>query len=108
MFYVVYLIDARVYLVIPINWLRDGSARVLEKFVDYGLNPNQKHICFWSPNIEADASFNRGIQTEFPCEDQIDANYYCFVLKFKSEFRVFSSELILKPMLRLMFLLVTK
>lgn len=108
MFYVVYLIDARVYLVIPINWLRDGSTRILEKFVDYGLNSNQKHICFWSPNIEAVASFNRGIRMEFPCEDEIGANYYCFVLKFKSGLRVFFLGLVLKLMLKLMFLLVTK
>lgn len=53
MFYVVYLTDAEVFLVIPCKWLRDGAGYVLEKFVDKGLNSNQKHLCYWSRHTDA-------------------------------------------------------
>lgn len=84
MFYVVYLVDAKKYLVIPCSWLRDGEGVILEKFVDYGLNSNQKHLCYWSRHDGVVADFGIDISTGFPCR-QDEACYYCFVLKFRGE-----------------------
>lgn len=84
MFYVVYLIDAKKFLTIPAHWLRNGLGVILEKFVDKGVNSNQKHLCYWSKYYDAVEKFGIGVSTEFPCRGD-EACYNCFVLKFKGK-----------------------
>lgn len=87
--YVVYLKVARMYAVIPYHWLRDGDTKVLEKFVNKGLNSNQTHICYYSTLVSAEESaahppnHQANFPIDFPPIDEGGGLYYCFVLKFK-------------------------
>lgn len=82
-YYVLYLINPRVFVVVPYNWLRGGDSSILEKFVDKGLNSNQKHLCFYSREGEHVApNFHANIANEFPSREA-EACYHCFVIKFK-------------------------
>lgn len=89
-FYIVYLKKPQKYAVIPFNWLRDGNTKILEKFVNSGLNSNQTHLCYWSKQVSGvhDAShvpnFNANRSNEYPCREN-EACYHCFVLKFKGK-----------------------
>lgn len=47
MFYLVYLIDLRKYVVVPSWWMKD-SELLWEKFINRGLNTTQTHLCYWS------------------------------------------------------------
>lgn len=72
LFYVVYLVDADDFIVIPCTWIRD-DARMLEKFVNYGLNTAQTHLCFWSTNADAitqNGQPNFRLHTEFRFRSQ--------------------------------------
>lgn len=91
--YVAYLLDARKNIVIPCTWIRDAK-QVLRKFVNYGLNSSQTHLCFWSehadarthdgrPNFDFQPNFELQLKVEFPC---VDGTFRCRVLKFTSEY----------------------
>lgn len=83
MYYVVYLIHPRKYIVVPCHWVRDGETTVLEKFVDRGLNSNQKHLVFWSRERgHVQPNFSANIANEFPCRE-LEACFMCFILKYK-------------------------
>lgn len=83
MYYVVFLVKPRKYIVIPHNWLRDGDNLIMEKFINQGLNSNQKHLCFWSEEgFDGAPNFNANVADEFPSGEQ-QACYICYVLKFK-------------------------
>lgn len=67
MYFVVYFIAIKQYTIIPKNWVRNGD-EMIEKFINYSINRNQEHLCFWSsqkdendeprgePNFEAEIS----------------------------------------------------
>lgn len=52
MYYVVYLIDVKDFVVIPVEWLRDNDI-YFERLVNYSLNSAQTHLCYWSSNADA-------------------------------------------------------
>lgn len=92
MYYVVYLLDADEHIVTPCTWIRDAK-KMLKKFVNYGLNSNQTHLCFWSehadaktqdgrPNVDYQPNFDLQLRNEFPCDEGV---YRCHVIKFTSE-----------------------
>lgn len=93
LFYVVYLLDADKNIVIPCTWIRNGK-QVLRKFVNYGLNTSQTHLCFWSahadakthdgrPSFNFQPKFDLQMKAEFPCAE---GTFRCRVLKFTSEY----------------------
>lgn len=52
MFFVVYFIDPQVNVVVPLEWIHNYEIQ-WEKFVNSGLNSNQKHRVFYSENADA-------------------------------------------------------
>lgn len=82
MFFVVYSIEIRKYLIIPVNWVKDLS---WEKHVNRSLNRNQFYRCFYSTKEEAwkdgvpdnnfIPNFLAPIGTTFPTEEN------CFVCR---------------------------
>lgn len=93
LYYAIYLLDADENIVIPCTWIRDAK-RILKKFVNYGLNTSQTHLCFWSdhadaktddgkPNFNFEPNFDLELKVEFPCAEGI---FRCCVLKFDSEY----------------------
>lgn len=47
MYYVVYLLDIGVNIVVPVQWIHQYEVQ-MEKFVNKGLNPCQKHSVFYT------------------------------------------------------------
>lgn len=93
LYYVAFLLDAGKNIVIPCTWMRNAE-KIVEKFVNYGLNTNQTHLCFWSihadaktqdgkPNFDYQPNFDSQIKTEFPCDEGV---FRCRVVKFTSEY----------------------
>lgn len=46
-YFVVYAIRGKKHVVIPENWVFEHEI-MIEKFVNYSINRNQKHLCYWS------------------------------------------------------------
>lgn len=46
-YFVVYATGAKKHVVIPENWVFEHEI-MIEKFVNYSINRNQNHLCFWS------------------------------------------------------------
>lgn len=88
MFFVVRLIDANKHCVFPEQWIRD-SRIFLEKFVNYSINSNQTHLCFWSsiknvfgePDGCYDPDFAAPVVVNFP-EDDADCCFKGKLLKY--------------------------
>lgn len=51
MYFVVYFIEANKYLVIPKRWVFDHKI-ALQKFVNYSLNSNQIHMCYFANDVD--------------------------------------------------------
>lgn len=49
MFYVVFLVEPKIHVVIPTSWILNSEEN-WEKFVKNSLNSTQKFLCFWSEN----------------------------------------------------------
>lgn len=92
-YYVVYLVDAYENIVIPCTWIEDAN-KMLQKFVNYGLNAHQLHLCYWStigdaktqdgrPNFNYEPNFDAELKTEFPRDE---GTFRCRVIKFTSEY----------------------
>lgn len=47
MYFVVYLLNDRINIVVPQTWICDYQPQ-MEKFINRGLNSNQTFLCFWS------------------------------------------------------------
>lgn len=52
MFFVVYFVAAAIHKVVPHTWI-NGISDHLEKFINNGLNRNQKFTVFYTNSIEA-------------------------------------------------------
>lgn len=48
MYFVVYLIEPKVHVVIPREWIFGSEESLWDKFVNNGLNRSQTHICYWA------------------------------------------------------------
>lgn len=51
MFLVIYSIGSRTFLVIPAKWVKNHE-KVMEKSMNYSINTNQVHRCFFTNNID--------------------------------------------------------
>lgn len=77
MFYIVFLVEPKINVVIPKTWIMDIEEN-WEKFVNKGLNSTQKFLCFWSeekhaqidgkPNQNFKPQFNNDVNHVFPSE----------------------------------------
>lgn len=73
MFFVVRLADANKHHIFPKEWIRDSEI-FLEKFVNYSINRNQTHLCFWSskknifdePDGDYEPDFGAPLAVNFP------------------------------------------
>lgn len=71
MYFVVYFVNAKKYLVIPKYWVFDHGV-ALEKFINYSLNSNQKHMCYFANDVDQDSmlwhepNFDAPFVNEFP------------------------------------------
>lgn len=52
MYYVVYLLDPHVNVIVPTKWIYKYNEQVV-KFINNGLNQNQKHTIFYTENDNA-------------------------------------------------------
>lgn len=91
MYFVVYILNAKRYVVVPYTWV-DGLQNHLELFLNNGINSNKKHKVFYTDNPRAFANGlpllnfipNNGVgfSTRFPEEGW----YICFVKKIKCRY----------------------
>lgn len=99
-FYIVHLKEPKKYAVIPFHWLHDGTSKMLQKFVNNGLNSNQTHLCYWAEEVDVVdyaahfPNFQANISNEFPCRNN-EATCHCFVLKFACKHSVYYLNLTL-------------
>lgn len=96
MYYVVYLIDFDLFIVVPIFWIREDT-KMLRKFVKKGMNNSQTHLCFYSrleeaqvtvneeniPDINLKPNFNIEMGGTFPCDAGV---FHCRVVSFYGEY----------------------
>lgn len=89
MFFVVFLIDAKQFIVIPKNWLQNVDA-LWEGFVNYGINKNIRRTCYYStqdgakaangiPNSNFTPNFDAPRGNQFPCTE---GTFLCRVMMY--------------------------
>lgn len=72
-------------IIIPSHWL-DADEKQIEKFINYGLNHNQKYRCYYNVNKNFDFEPNFD---DFPIENILFPNEGCYIakiIKFKSKY----------------------
>lgn len=87
-FVVVFLREERVNVIIPINWI-DADAAQIEKFLNYGVNRNQRYRCYYNENDNFDFHPNFD---NFPIGNAVYPDEGCYIghlLKFKRKYMVF-------------------
>lgn len=91
MFFVVFLLEPEVNIVIPKSWILDIDKH-WEKFVNnFRINSSQRFLCFWSeeayaqvngePNPNFQPNFNNNLNHRFPAE----GCYYGKLVNFNSK-----------------------
>lgn len=91
MFFVVHFRDAAINQVVPHKWIMNISEH-LEKFINNGLNRNQKYTVYWTnaagsidengvPKSDFVPNFNVSRNTHFPNEGL----YLCNLLRFQGK-----------------------
>lgn len=78
MFFVVYSIRERKFLVVPVKWVKNHQ-KVFEKSVNYSINSNQIHRCFFSNNINENGE--TGLLSDFRApiaNDEFSYDHFCF------------------------------
>lgn len=96
MFFVVYLLKIKKYIIVPHTWINDANS-VLEKFTNLnGVNSVQEHLCFWSnkkdaklienerevPNERFVPNFAAARSNCYPCEE---GTFICLIMSFRGE-----------------------
>ncbi|XP_031630860.1 uncharacterized protein LOC116345565 [Contarinia nasturtii] len=90
MFYVVYLINPRLNVIVPQKWILNHEKQ-LEKDMFFGVNSNQVVLCYYSsdaynhqgePDTEILPNFNLPIDCEFPNEGCYKAKIKVFKMNF--------------------------
>lgn len=88
-----HLLRSKKNVIVPINWIK-GAEDQWDKFVNYGVNSNQKFICFFTmahdsmdengkPYIDYPPNFQASMQIDFPEE----GCYFAKILKFKCKYK---------------------
>lgn len=99
MYFIVYIIKAQKYVVIPERWILNVEDH-FEKFLNYGVNSNQKFVCFWSNSpaardengiidLDSPADFFASRNSIFPA----DGCYDCQIRKAKGNFSSIYSQI---------------
>lgn len=97
---VVSIVGSNKLVVVPINWIMDIN-RNWEKFTNYGLNTNQKFVCYWSsrddacdenvvPNNKFAPNFDANMADHFPC---IDGCFNVKLIKFKGKYMLIKKNI---------------
>lgn len=94
MYFVVYVLSTKIFVVIPENWIFEYEPQK-EKFLNSGLNGNQKHIFFWTTNsvsrlssgairLDFQPNFSHPLNFDniFPAE----GCYLCYIVRAKGSF----------------------
>lgn len=89
MYYIVFILPAGRYVVVPENWIKDIGLH-MEKFLNNSLNSSQKYICYWS-NSAAARDINGILRIDFPPDfDSVfsplfpaEGCYICHITKAK-------------------------
>lgn len=93
MYFVIFLIDAKQFTVVPKKWLQNVDI-LWERLVNYGINKNKVHICYYSTqenaqiaNGEPDPTFapnfNALRSDRFPC---VEGTFLCRIVKYTCKF----------------------
>lgn len=96
MYFVVFLTEPKVNVVIPYEWIQGPAKFLWEKFVNHGLNSNQNHLCYWAsensveyfgyPGVAVPPDFTSPRAMAFPCNE---GTYTCRIVHFKGIVLVF-------------------
>lgn len=92
MFFIVFFLEAVMHKVVPHTWIH-GLSEQLEKFINFGLNKNQKFMAFYTDSADAFddngvprpdfvPDFNLSHRNNFPAEGL----YLCKLVKFRGKF----------------------
>lgn len=57
MFFVIYFVGGRNFLVVPAKWIKNYR-QVMEKSMNYSINSNQLHRCFFSNESNSEPNFH--------------------------------------------------
>lgn len=79
-------------MAVPISWISSAS-KLIEHFINYSVNSNQKFLFFWTENPEAfnvdgsprkeyEPNIRASLTAEFPAEGW----YSCYIKRFMCEF----------------------
>lgn len=52
MYFIVFLVKDRKTIIVPKNWIKNIDEQI-EKFINNGLNSNQRMLCFWTDDVAA-------------------------------------------------------
>lgn len=52
MFYVIYLLKVKKFVVIPINWVKEYEKH-WHKFINYGINSGQSYLVYYTEKAES-------------------------------------------------------
>lgn len=85
MYFVIYLLEPKRNVIVPIKWVKDGG-QYLEKFVNNVINCNQTFLCFYTktnqalrPNLDIVPNFGSRLNRCWP----ETGCYYGKLVKFK-------------------------
>lgn len=90
MYFIVYLVEPKVHVVIPTYWIFGAHDKLWDKFVNSGVNSSQKYLCYWlsennsieflgAPN-DRQPDFTAKRVSHFPCSE---GTYVCRIVKFR-------------------------
>lgn len=90
MFFAVYLVRFKRYIVVPKNWIHDLS---FEKHVNYSINRNQKYHVFYTASADAfiNGVPNGNFAPDFNGEIGVDC-HICKLAKFFGNYMVFCAK----------------
>lgn len=88
MFYIAYLLDAKIHVVIPVTWVFNHE-EIVQKFMRNAVNSNQKHLIYYNketfngiPDGRIDSNFTAPKRNDFP----FIGEEACFIAKLTHYF----------------------
>lgn len=93
MYFVVFLNEPKINVVIPCTWIQGPTEHLWDKFVNRGLNHCQVHLCYWAsensidyfgyPGVAVAPDFTVPRATAFPCHE---GTYTCHIVHFRADY----------------------
>lgn len=91
MFFVMYLPTLKENVIIPVEWINDVGQH-LEKFINNGLNKNQRYLLYYTtkeaafigdrPDKNYSPDFNRALVTKVNRNGEFDGCFFGFLVHF--------------------------